>query len=256
MLAGHYASALVAQRRAPTSRFPAHLLAWYLAVSQLPDLLWLTFHTIGLEPTRPTDLLDVTLQKLSVEMMFSHDLVPIAGWAVLFGITGAVLFKNRRVGLATVALVWLHALTDYAGGYPHNVLGPDTPLVGTGLYLTQPFLGIALEAVYVVFFVGWFLRDERRRGAVRSPGNRRAIIGLFVFNIVFLASIAVTSMREWFGLPQFALPFQTTIPSLFVTYALMGVFLWVVVRRGPTPEAGTDATSATDSAGAVGASGR
>lgn len=239
MLAGHYATALVAQQRAPSRQFPAYLLAWYLAVSQLPDLLWLVFHTLGLEPTRPTDLLDVTLQDLSVDMMFSHDVVPIVGWAVLFGILGAVVFRERCVGLATVALAGLHALTDYLGCYPHHVLGPETPVVGTGLYLTLPYLGIALEAVYIVFFVGWFLRDERRRGVVRSPGNRRAIIGLFVFNLAFLASIAVTSMREWFGLPEFALPFNTTIPSLVVTYVLMGVFLWAVVRRGPTLEGRT-----------------
>lgn len=232
MLAGHYATALVAQQRAPSRRFPASLLAWYLAVSQLPDLLWLVFHALGLEPTRPTDLFDVTLQGLSVNMMFSHDLVPILGWAVLFGILGGFVFRDRRVGLATVGLVGLHALTDYLGGYPHHVFGPNTPVVGTGLYITLPFLAIALEAVYIVVFVGWFLRDERRRRVVRAPGNRRAIIGLFVFNLAFLASIAVTSMREWFGLPAFALPFETAIPSLVVTYGLMGIFLWVVVRRG------------------------
>ncbi len=232
MLAGHYATALVAHNHTTARRFPAYLLAWYLAVSQLPDLLWLAFHTLGLEPTRPTDLLDVTLQDLSVDMMFSHDLLPILGWAVIVGIVGAVLFRDRRVGLATVALVGLHALTDYLGGYPHHVFGQETPVIGTGLYLTLPFLAIALEALYIVFFMRWFFLDERRRGVVRSPGSSWAIIGLFVFNIAFLASIAVTSMREWFGLPEFALPFETTIPSLFVTYAMMGVFLWVVVGRG------------------------
>ena len=239
MLAGHYATALVAHQRAPTRRLPAYLLAWYLAVSQLPDLLWLLFHTIGLEPTQPTNLLDVTLQNLSVDMMFSHDLVPILGWGVLFGILGTVLFRNWRVGLATLALVWLHALTDYyLGGYPHHVLGPDTPVVGIGLYLTLPFVGIALETVYIAFFLGWFFLEERRRGVVRSPANRRAIIGLFLFNLAFLASIAVTSMREWFGLTEFALPFDTTIPSLAVAYTLMGVFLWSVIRRGTNSEGG------------------
>lgn len=239
MLAGHYATALVAHQRAPTRRLPAYLLAWYLAVSQLPDLLWLLFHTIGLEPTQPTNLLDVTLQNLSVDMMFSHDLVPILGWGVLFGILGTVLFRNWRVGLATLALVWLHALTDYyLGGYPHHVLGPDTPVVGIGLYLTLPFVGIALETVYIAFFLGWFFLEERRRGVVRSPANRRAIIGLFLFNLAFLASIAVTSMREWFGLTEFALPFDTTISSLAVAYTLMGVFLWSVIRRGTNSEGG------------------
>ncbi|MEQ8435397.1 MAG: hypothetical protein RIA71_14270 [Oceanicaulis sp.] len=236
MLAGHFATALVALQRAPTRRFPAFLLAWYLAVSQLPDLLWLLFHALGLEPTRPTDLFDVTLQDLSADMMFSHDLLPIVGWGVIFGLLGAVVFGDRRVGLATVVLVWLHALIDYLGGYPHHVFGPETPVVGTGLYLTLPFLAITLEAVYIVFFLVWFFIEERRRGVERSPGNRWTIIGLFVFNLAFLASIAVTSMRDRFGLPEFATPFNTTIPSLVVTYVVMGVLLWAVVRRGPSLE--------------------
>jgi hypothetical protein len=217
MLAGHYATALVAQQRTTTRRFSGALLGWYLVVSQLPDLLWLAFHYLGLEPTRPGDLFDVTLQTLSVDMVFSHDLVPIMGWAILFGVIGAIVFKDRRVGLASVVLIGLHALTDYLGGYPHHVLGPETATVGTGLYLTAPFVAIALEAVYTVGFVGWFLVEERRRGDVRSTGNRRALVGLFVFNIVFLASIAATSMREWFGLPEIALPFETTIPTLAVS---------------------------------------
>jgi hypothetical protein len=230
MLAGHFASALVARQRTTARRFPGALLGWYLVVSQAPDLLWLSFHYLGLEPTQPGDLFDVTLQTLSVDMVFSHDLVPIAGWAILFGVLGAVVFKDRRVGLATVVLIGLHALTDYLGGYPHHVLGPETATVGTGLYLTAPFVAIALEAVYTVGFVGWFLAEERRRGSLRSAGNRQALVGLFVFNIVFMTSIAATSMREWFGLPELALPFGTTVPTLAVTYLSMGAFLWWVVR--------------------------
>lgn len=232
MLAGHFATALVAQQHTTAPRFPVALLGWYLLVSQMPDLLWLTFHYLGLEPTQPGDLFDVTLQTLSADMVFSHDLVPIVGWAILFGVLGAVMFKDQRVGWATVVLIGLHALTDYLGGYPHHVLGPETATVGTGLYLTAPFVAIALEAVYTVGFVGWFLVEERRRGIVRSTGNRRALVGLFVFNILFMASIAATSMREWFGLPEVALPFETTVPTLAVTYLSMGVFLWWVVRDG------------------------
>ncbi len=232
MLAGHYATALVADQRTTAGRFTPFLLGWYLLVSQLPDLLWLSFHYLGLEPTRPGDLFDVTLQTLSADMVFSHDLVPIVGWALLFGVLGAIVFKDKRVGLATVVLIGLHALTDYLGGYPHHVLGPETATVGTGLYLTAPFVAIALEAVYTVGFVGWFLVEERRRGIVRSVGNRRAIIGLFVFNILFMASIAATSMREWFGLPEIALPFETTVPTLAITYLSMGAFLWWVLRDG------------------------
>jgi hypothetical protein len=243
MLAGHFATALVAQQRTTARRFPGTLLGWYLVVSQVPDLLWLSFHYLGLEPTHPGNLFDVTLQTLSVDMVFSHDLVPIVGWAVLFSVLGAIVFEDRRVGLATAVLIGLHALTDYIGGYPHHVIGPETAAIGTGLYLTAPFVAVALEVLYTVGFVGWFLAEERRRGNVRSAGNRRALVGLFVFNILFMASIAATSMREWFGLPEVALPFETTIPTLAVTYLSMGAFLWWVVRSGQSADASPSRTS-------------
>jgi hypothetical protein len=231
MLAGHFATALVAHQRAPARRLQSALLGWYLVVSQLPDLLWLAFHYLGLEPTRPVDVFEVTLQSLSADMHFSHDLVPIAGWAALVGVLGAWLFRDRRVGWAGVALIGLHALTDYVAGYPHHVLGPDSAAVGTGLYRSAPFVAIALEAVYTVAFVGWFRMEERRCGVRRSKGNRRAIVGLFVCNLVFTTSIAVVSMREWLELPGWDLPFNTTIPTLLTTYVGLGGLLWAAAHR-------------------------
>ena len=98
MLTGHFATALVAHQRAPARRVQVPSSRWYLGVSRVPDLLWLPFHYLGLEPTRPVDLFGVTLQTLSVDMIFSHDLVPIEGWAILDGILGAALFRDRRGG--------------------------------------------------------------------------------------------------------------------------------------------------------------
>jgi hydrogenase-4 membrane subunit HyfE len=45
-----------------------------------------------------------------------------------------------------------------------------------------------------------------------------------------MASIAATSMREWFSLPEFALPIDTMVPMLASTYVTMGAFMWWVVR--------------------------
>ena len=78
MLAGHYATALVAKQKAPKGA-----LFYYLIASQLPDLLWLLFHYLGLEPTGPDDVFDVSLDRLVVDMIYSHDVLPILVWTGL-----------------------------------------------------------------------------------------------------------------------------------------------------------------------------
>ncbi|WP_412067806.1 hypothetical protein [Rubrivirga sp. IMCC43871] len=235
MIAGHFATALLADQHAEGRRFPASLSGWFIVVSQIPDLLWFVFHFLGLEPTEPLDLFDTTLQSLSVEMAFSHHLVPILGWTLLLGVLGAVLFQSRRVGLATAALVGVHALMDYLSGHPHHLFGADTAEIGLGLYDSAPYVAIAIEAVITVALALAFFREERRRGVVRSAVSRRAIIGVLAFGIVFLVSTATTSMREMLGLPAFDLPFGTTVPTLALTYLSMGLVLWAAVRRRNAP---------------------
>ena len=48
MIAGHYATALVAHQK-----FPKGPLLFFLVVSQFQDLVWFVFHYLGLEPTTP-----------------------------------------------------------------------------------------------------------------------------------------------------------------------------------------------------------
>ena len=71
MLAGHYTTALVANQK-----FPKGTLLYFLIASQLQDLLWFTLHYLGLEITEPRDVLDTSLNNMSVDMLYSHDLLP------------------------------------------------------------------------------------------------------------------------------------------------------------------------------------
>ncbi len=48
MLAGHYATALIAHQKSPKGT-----LLYFLIASQLQDLAWFTLHYLGLEPTKP-----------------------------------------------------------------------------------------------------------------------------------------------------------------------------------------------------------
>ncbi|MBI1394037.1 MAG: hypothetical protein GC152_14985 [Alphaproteobacteria bacterium] len=226
MLAGHYATALVADQH--TSK---KTLFFLLVASMLPDLLWHVFTLIGFEETTPTNILEMTLKNLSPDMRYDHDLIPTFGWMILlFGI-GRLGFKSHKVGLIAAFLFLLHNLADYGGGYPHHVFGPDTPSVGYAAYKTVPLLAVAYEAVFTTILLFIFFRTERRRGILRKPGNMAAIIGLFVFNIVFMLSAATMSWGERLGLPEINSVFLATIPNLMVVYWGMLFFLFYFVRK-------------------------
>ena len=214
MLAAHYATALVADQK----RHARGTLFYYLVASQLPDLLWHVFHYLGLEITKPGNMLDVTLQGLDVDMMFSHDLLPSMVWALLVFAVGWGVFRNRSIGLMGAALFVVHIAVDYAGGYPHHVFGPETPQVGVPLYPTSPYISIALEAAFSGALILYFFRREKSLGYVRAASSRWAIIGFFVFNIAFLLSVATTSTSELLGLSDDAKPFIPAMPMLVATY--------------------------------------
>lgn len=231
MLAGHYATALVADQHTPRKA-----LFFFLVASQLPDLLWLVFALAGLEPTRPENVLDVSLQNLTVNMTYSHDLLPMVGWVAILYAIGLFAFKSHKVGIIAGLLFLVHDLTDYAAGYPHHIFGPETASVGFAAYKTVPLVAVAFEAVFTVICLALFFRTERSRGIHRTRGNAAAIVGLFVFNLVFMVTIATTSFRERLGLPEIDSPLLGSVPSLMVTYWAMLFYLFYFVRKTtPSP---------------------
>ena len=220
MLAGHYATALVANQK-----FSTGTLLYFLIASQLQDLLWFTLHYFGLEPTGPADVLDTTLNNMSVDMLFSHDLLPQVFWVVLIFLIGKVVFKSNKVGLVGAALVVGHFILDIFSGHPHHIFGATSQNIALGLYASNVFLAIAIEAVFIIIMLWYFFKKERENGIIRSTKNKASVIGLFVFGLVFMLSIATTSFRQWFNIPEFNLGFNTNVPTLIVTYFAMIVYL-------------------------------
>ena len=220
MLAGHYATALVANQK-----FSTGTLLYFLIASQLQDLLWFTLHYFGLEPTGPADVLDTTLNNMSVDMLFSHDLLPQVIWVVLIFLIGKVVFKSNKVGLVGAALVVGHFILDIFSGHPHHIFGAASQDIALGLYASNVFLAIAIEAVFIIIMLWYFFKKERENGIIRSTKNKASVIGLFVFGLVFMLSIATTSFRQWFNIPEFNLGFNTNVPTLIVTYFAMIVYL-------------------------------
>ncbi|MGK0390217.1 MAG: hypothetical protein ACI94Y_002968 [Maribacter sp.] len=220
MLAGHFSTALVANQK-----FPKGTLLFFLIASQLQDLLWFTLHYLGLERTEPSDVLSTSLSNMTVDMLYSHDLVPLIFWLVAIFIFGKIVFKSTKIGLVGSALVAGHFVLDFFSGHPHHIFGADTADAGLGLYATNIYLAIAIEAIFCVVALWYFFREDAKNGVQRTTKNKAAIIGLFVFGIVFMLSIATTSFRELFGIPEFDLGFNSSIPTLIMTYLGMIFYL-------------------------------
>ncbi len=220
MLAGHYTTALVAYQK-----FPKGTLLYFILASQLQDLLWFTFHYLGLEPTGPSDVLSTTLSNMTVDMLYSHDLLPQIFWLAIIFLIGKVLFKSNKIGLVGAALVLGHFVLDFFSGHPHHIFGAETADVALGLYASNVYLAIGIEAVFIIVALWYFFSQEAKNGVERTSKNKASIIGLFVFGIVFMLVIATTSFRAWFNIPDFDLGFNSNVPTLVFTYIGMIVYL-------------------------------
>jgi hypothetical protein len=220
MLAGHYTTALVAYQK-----FPKGTLLYFLIASQLQDLLWFTLHYLGLEPTGPGDVFNTTLSNMTVNMLYSHDLIPQIFWLIIIFLIGKFAFKNTKVGLIGSALVLGHFVLDFFSGHPHHIFGEHTHEVGLGLYASNVFLAIGIEAVTCTIILWYFFQQETKNGIQRTFKNKASIIGLFVFGIVFMLSIATISFREWFNIPEFDMGFNSSVPTLLITYVGMILYL-------------------------------
>jgi len=220
MLAGHYTTALIANQK-----FPKGALLYFLFASQLQDLLWFTFHYLGLERTEPNDVFDTTLSNMAVDMLYSHDLVPLILWLIIIFIIGKALFKSTQIGLVGSALVLGHFVLDFFSGHPHHIFGADSHAVGLGNYATNVYLAIAIEAIFTIVALWYFFKQESKNGIQRTSKNKAAIIGLFVYGILFMLSVATTSFRDLFGIPEFDLGFNTSVPTLIMNYLGMIFYL-------------------------------
>ena len=187
MVAGHFATSLVAKRLVPAGH-----LAFYLVIAQLPDVLWHVFHFAGLEPTGPANPMEASLDNMHAHMTYSHDLLPTVGWMVLAVAIGRALFGVWKPGLAGAALIVVHGLCDALSGHPHFVFGPDTAQIGLGLYGTAPYVALALEAVFTLAVMAWVIVRDTREGVRRSRATLAVWAAVFGGGILSMVPIAVS----------------------------------------------------------------
>ena len=163
--------------------------------------------------------------------MYSHHLIPQFIWAAVAFLIGKVLFKRTTIGLTAMALFVSHIILDFFSGHGHHLFGANTVAIGLGLYAKNAYLAILIEAVFIVTAIANYFRIETNAGVVRTNKSRAVIIGVFAYGIFFLLSVATVSFRDLLGIPAFNLAFNTTVPTIMLTYiALAAVLCWVVPK--------------------------
>lgn len=231
MIAGHFATALVAKQQAPRGT-----LLFYLVISQLPDLLWHVLHFVGLEPTGPGNPMLASLDNMQAEMTYSHDLLPTLGWIALAILAGRVLFKRWQPGWAAGALIIVHALCDSLSGHTHYVFGPDSAEIGLGLYRTAPYLALALEGAFIMAVMAWVRRTDIKAGVRRSRATLWVWAAVFGGSVIMMVPSADLSLVELTGLDPIDALSGTLVPGLVVMYlTMLGALVWADSR--PTTHA-------------------
>ncbi len=94
------------------------------------------------------------------------------------------------------ALVIGHFVLDLFSGHPHHIFDAETQQIGLGNYATNAFLTVGIEAIFCVVVLWYYFRQDAKNGIQRTTNNKASIIGLFVFGIAFMLTIATTSFRE------------------------------------------------------------
>ena len=191
MLAGHFATAIAARQHAPGGS-----IAFYAVASQLPDLLWHAFHFVGLEPTPAANPMVISVDGGAPPMHYSHDLLPLVAWVGLTVLFGRLAFGAWRPGLVGGGLVLVHELTDLVSGYPHYLWGPDSLEVGWGLYLSAPYVAVAIELVFTVGVLAWVVATDRARSVRRSRATWASWVVVFGGGLAFMFGSADLSLVE------------------------------------------------------------
>ena len=226
MISGHFATALLAKQR-----YPKGSLAFFLIMSQFQDFIWFLFHYLDLEPTTPTDVFDATISNMSVVMMYSHHAIPQVVWAVLAFLIGTFLYRSTQIGWVALALCIGHLILDVFSGHAHHVFGQDTPQISLGLYATEIYLALFIEALFVGLVLGYYFKIEAKQGITRTVKNKVLVIGIFIYGLIFILSVAHVSFRELFGIPPLDFGFGTTIPLIIITYVTMSLLLIYAVPQ-------------------------
>lgn len=205
MFLGHFALGLGAKRIVPAVSLGALFLA-----AQLIDLLWPTLLALGLERVAIVPGITAVAPLDFISYPYSHSLVAVLLWSLLFGGAYALLAGARRAAWVLGALVLSHWLLDLVVHRPDLPLLLDGPKVGLGLWHSWS-ASLVLETL---MFAGGLWLYVCSTVALDRTG-RWALWGL----VAFLLTI---HLGNYFGPP----------PPSVAMIALAGHAQWLLVLWG------------------------
>jgi hypothetical protein len=200
MFIGHFGVALAAKSAAKQASLGTLFLA-----SQFIDLLWPTFLLLGVESVKIVPGATKLIPLEFVHYPFSHSLLAVAAWSVLFG---AIYFAVRRAVLPAVICGGLVASHWVLDALTHQ---PDLPLtlggssrIGLGLW-NYPALAIGLELLIFAGGLFLYLRTTKSSDMIGSIGlwSLVAFLAVVYGGNIFgppppsVNAIAWTSQAQW-----------------------------------------------------------
>ena len=166
MFIGHFGLGFGAKRAAP-----AVSLGTLFTACQFADLLWPTLLLLGYERVEVQQGATLMTPLNFVSYPYSHSLLALCAWGVLFGVAYSVIRQGRIRPAVTIALLVVsHWFLDYVTHLP------DLPLtlhgstrVGLGLWNSVPG---TLAAEFALFGIGlaMYLRATKARDRAGSIG--------------------------------------------------------------------------------------
>lgn len=177
MFLGHFAVGFAAKRLAPRTSLGTLFLA-----AQFIDLLWPVFVLLGIERVRIAPGITTVVPLDFEHYPWSHSLLAVAVWALLFAAVYFFLRRDWRASLALGLAVLSHWLLDFLTHRPDLPLMPGGERVGLGLWNS---LAGTLVVELSLFAVGvWlYLRATKPRDAT----GRWALVALIIFLVIIYA---------------------------------------------------------------------
>jgi hypothetical protein len=207
MFLGHFGLAFGAKRAAPSVSLGA-----LFAACQFADLLWPTLLTLGYEQVVIRPGITVVTPLDFVSYPYSHSLLALCVWAILWQVAYVVLTRTRLAASAVIAgLVVSHWLLDYLTHRPDLPLTPGgSARVGLGLWNSLPGTLVAEAAIFAAGLLV-YLR-------VTAPRDRAGSIGLWAL----AAFLVVAYLASVFGPP----------PPSVTAVAWSAQAMWLLVAWG------------------------
>lgn len=198
MIMGHFATALVPTQQARSN--PKAVFWLFLLAAQFLDFLMLGFMAVGLETVSPENFLNASFDGMQTNMLYSHNLVPVAILALGFGAATYAVLRDATVALWCFALIVFHELCDLVVGFEHNITTADSPSVGMSLYTTAPVAGILIEAAMCFALVWWFATQRAKDGHALSSGGKLGLNLVLVGGTLATLPIATHSVTDLLSL--------------------------------------------------------